>query len=82
MSGGEAWYNTRVPDADPDDKGYYSTRRSPVGGSTDDDGDDEGEYECLVCEYQTDINNEHAQQVRHWCQGECNEIQPFTRIDE
>jgi len=50
-------------------------------GPTDDDSRADGDYECVVCGYQTDITNEHAQFTRNWCRGECGEITTFKRRD-
>lgn len=62
----------------------HSPSNYPHGLYRDEDESDEernGEYECVVCGYQTDITNEHAQFTRNWCRGECGEITTFKRLD-
>lgn len=60
----------------PDREKAYRDTESP------DDDDNGGNYECVVCGYQTDIPNEHATHARNWCQGDCHEITTFKQTTD
>lgn len=55
---------------------------SPADDEDEDESDDEdGDYKCTVCEWSTDIDNEHRSRPQHWC-GDCGEIQRFEHDPE
>jgi len=89
----DAWYE---PYYASDDSSQHTTTTSPTispgiyTGSSDDDTDesdgddtteDTSEYECTVCGWETDIDNEHKARPEHWCH-DCNSIRRFQRTND
>jgi hypothetical protein len=53
-------------------------------GATQDDWEaaaEEGNFECTVCGYQTDIETPQLK-TENWCQGDCDGFTTFERIED